>query len=78
MNEKATLKYEIFIENICIYPCKQAERDVLPTISHVTVKTLLLVTGFYTPISSFWEGPLQNSIPLSNFPTHLYQTISSL
>ena len=34
-------------------------------------ENLLLVAAFYTPISSFWEGPLQNSVPLSNFPTHL-------
>ena len=41
-------------------------------------ENLLLVAAFYTPISSFWEGPLQNSVPLSNFSTHLYQIISSL
>ena len=40
-------------------------------------ETLLLVAAISTPISSFWEGPLQNSVPLSNFPTHSYQIISS-
>ena len=38
----------------------------------------LLVSAFYTPISSFWEGPRQSFIPLSNFSTHSYQIILCL
>ena len=39
-------------------------------------KNFLLVAGVYTLISSFLEGSLQNSVPLSHFSTHLYQIIS--
>ena len=56
---------------------KQAEEEVFLTIAHVTMESLSLVVGYYTPMLSFWEGPLQNSVTLSNFPTHLYQIISS-
>ena len=40
-------------------------------------ETLLLVAAIYTPILSFWEGPFENSVPLSNFATHSNQIISS-
>ena len=51
------------------FPFK-AEGDVLLTISHVTMKALLLIAGFYTPILNLWERPLQNSVPVSNFSSY--------
>ena len=51
---------------------------MLLTISCMTRKALLLVAGFYTPISDLWESPLQYSVCVSNFSTYLYQIILSL
>ena len=53
-----------------LYPVKRRiERCASNSIS-CDNETLLFV-AIYTPISSFWEGPLQNSVPLSIFSTHL-------
>ena len=51
---------------------------MLLTISHVTMKALLLVAGFYTPISNLWERHRQYFVRVSLFSTYLYQIISSL
>ena len=68
MNEKRHLKYESFIENVITSINKR--RCGSDNIS-CDNENLLLVAAFYTPISSFWEGPLQNSV----FSTHSYQII---
>ena len=76
MNEKATKNMKFLLK--MLYPVQTStERCASNNISRDN-ETLLLVAAFYTPISSFWEGSLQNSVPLSTFPTHLYQIISSL
>ena len=46
--QKSHLKYEIFIKNVtyCGKDFKEAERDVLLTISRVTMKTFCLLLPF--------------------------------
>ena len=62
MNEKA-MKFLVKM----LYPVQTSrERCASNNISRDN-QTLLLVATFYSPISSFWEGPLQNSVPLSTF-----------
>ena len=39
---------------------KQAEGDVLLRMSHVTITSLLLVPGYYTPNVDLWENNPQN------------------
>ena len=46
--------------------------------SHMTMKTLLLVAGFYTSILDLYYSNPQNSVPVSNFSSYSYQIISSL
>ena len=63
---KSHLKFPI----IMLYPVEESrERCTFNNLSRDN-ENLLLVAACYTPILSFWEGPLQNSVPLSNFPTH--------
>ena len=45
---------------------------MLLRISHMRVKTLLLVAAFYTPNLVLWESHLQNFVSVSNFSAHLY------
>ena len=59
-----------------LYPVEGSRERCPNNFSHDN-ENLLIVAAIYTPISSFWEGPLPNSVPLSNFPTHIYQIISS-
>ena len=61
-----------------LYPVERSRERCASNNISCDNETLLLAAAFYTPISSFCEGPLQNSVPLSNFSTHLYQIISSL
>ena len=42
------------------------------------MKALLLVAGFYTPITNLWERHLQYFVRVSIFFTYLYQIIPSL
>ena len=56
---------------------KQAEGDRL-LMSHVTMATLLLVPGFYTPNSDLWESHLQNFVPVGFIHTQLHQINPSL
>ena len=56
---------------------------MLLKISHVTMKALLCVPGFCTPISSenskdLWESNHLIFVLVRNFSTYLYQIISSL
>ena len=51
---------------------------MLLTISHVTMKALLPLAGFDTPIIFYTPIPLHNSETLSNFSLYSYQIISSL
>ena len=72
------IKQKISICKVLLHPFKQAERDVLLRMSHVTMTTLLHVRGFHTPNSNFWVSHLQNFIHVSNFSTHLYQINPSI
>ena len=59
-----------------LYPVQTSrERCASNNISHDNENPLAWCCFLY---SDFWEGPIQISVPLSNFPANLYQIIEPL
>ena len=68
---KSHLKYEIFIENVL---CKQAEKDVLLTISHVTMKPCCLLLPFILQIRASVKDPFKIPVFWSRNEIQIYTT----